>query len=80
MVARSIGVRISEDLEIPVVAVEDLIVLKLMAGGPGDLADVADLLERTGPFVDLEKRAAARGVSDLLRQVQASTGKRLESE
>jgi len=36
--------------------------LKLMAGGPGDMADVADLLERAGPLPELEKRATARGV------------------
>ncbi len=74
MLARSIRVRIAGGLEIPVIALEDLIVLKLMAGGPGDLADVVDLLERAGPLPELEKRAAARGVSDLLRQVRASRG------
>jgi hypothetical protein len=59
-----------------VIAVEDLIVLKLLAGGPGDLADVADLLERAaGPLVDLKRRAAERGVLDLLRQVRASIGR-----
>lgn len=75
MLGRSILVRIPQGLEMPVVAVEDLIVLKLMAGGPGDLADVAHLLDRAGPLPELEKRAAARGVLDLLRQVQASLGK-----
>jgi hypothetical protein len=74
MLNRSIRVRIPEGPETPVVAIEDLIVLKLMAGGPGDLADVADLLTHAGPLPELENRAAARGVSDLLRQVRASTG------
>lgn len=74
ILSRSIRIRIPGDLEIPVVSVEDLIVLKLMAGGPGDLADVADLLERAGPLPGLEKRASARGVLDLLRKVRASTG------
>lgn len=73
MLNRSIRVRIPEGPETPVIAVEDLIVLKLMAGGPRDFADVADLLERAGPLPELEKRAAARGVSELLRRVRAST-------
>jgi len=72
MLNRSISVRIPSGLEAPVIAIEDLIVLKLMAGGPHDLADVADLLERSGPLSGLEERAAERGVLDLLRQVRAS--------
>ena len=71
MLSRSIRLRLPQGLEIPVVAIEDLIVLKLMAGGP---ADVADLLQRAGPLPELEKRAAARGVLELLRQVRASAG------
>ena len=74
MLGRSVRVRIPGGPETPVVAVEDLIVLKLLAGGPGDLADVAELLERVGSLPELEARAAARGVSDLLRRVQASLG------
>lgn len=74
MLNRSIRVRIPKGPETPVIAIEDLIVLKLMAGGPGDLADVADLLERAGPLPELEQRARERGMSDLLRQVRASTG------
>lgn len=74
MLNRSIRVRIPGGLETPVIAVEDLIVLKLMAGGPGDLADVVDLLERAGPFPELDQRAAERGVLELLRQVRASIG------
>ncbi|MBI2369488.1 MAG: nucleotidyl transferase AbiEii/AbiGii toxin family protein [Deltaproteobacteria bacterium] len=74
MLNRSVRLRIPEGPETSVIAVEDLIVLKLMAGGPSDLADVADLLERVGPLPDLERQAAARGVSDLLRRVRASTG------
>jgi len=80
MLARSIRIQIAGRLEIPVVALEDLIVLKLMAGGPHDLADVVDLLGRGGSLPDLEKRAAARGVSDLLRQVRASRAHRTQSE
>ena len=74
MLTRAVRLRLGRSLEVPVVALEDLIVLKLLAGGPGDLTDVADLLGRAGPLPDLDKRAAARGVLDLLRQVRASTG------
>lgn len=74
MLNRSIRVRIPEGPETPVIAVEDLIVLKLMAGGPGDLVDVADLLERAGPLPELETRASELGVSELLQQVKASMG------
>lgn len=74
MLGRSVRVRIPEGPETPVVAAGDLIVLKLLAGGPGDLADVAELLERVGPLPELEARAAARGVSDLLRRVRAALG------
>ena len=72
MLARSIRLRFPQGLEVPVLAIEDLIVLKLMAGGPGDLTDVADLLERAGSLPELETRAAARGVSGLLRRVRES--------
>ncbi len=72
MLARAVRLGLSPGLEIPVVAVEDLIVLKLLAAGPQDLADVADLLDRAGPLPELEPRAAARGVLDLLRRVLAS--------
>ena len=72
MLGRAIRLRLPQGLEIPVLAVEDLIILKLMAGGPGDLADVADLLGRAGPLPDLDKRAAARGVLDLLQRIRAS--------
>jgi len=74
MLSRSIRLRLPQGLEIPVVAIEDLIVLKLIAGGPADLSDVADLLQRVGPLPELEKRATARGVLELLRQVRASSG------
>lgn len=74
MLARAIGVRLPDGTEAPVIAVEDLIVLKLIAGGPRDIADVADLLSRAGSLPELEKRASARGVADLLRQVRAATG------
>ena len=80
MLARSIRLRLPQGFEIPVLAVEDLIVLKLIAGGPGDLADVADLLGRLGPMPELERRAAARGVSDLLRRVRAARGNLFQSE
>lgn len=77
MLDRAIRVRIPEGPETPIIAIEDLVVLKLLAGGPRDLADVADLLERAGPLPELEKGAKARGVLDLLRRVRASTGDRL---
>ncbi|HEX9709755.1 MAG TPA: hypothetical protein VGB42_07330, partial [Candidatus Thermoplasmatota archaeon] len=67
-----VRVRIPGGSEVPVVTAEDLIVLKLLAGGPGDLADVAELLIRTGPLPDLDARAAARGVLDLLRRIRAA--------
>lgn len=69
---RAVRIRVPDGPELPVAAVEDLIVLKLLAGGPRDVADVADLLERSGPLPDLDARAAARGVSDLLRRVRDS--------
>ena len=74
ILTRSIQLRLGQDLAVPVVALEDLIVLKLLAGGPADLTDVADLLGRAGPLPDLDKQAAARGVLDLLRHVRASAG------
>lgn len=74
MLTRAVRVRLPDGPEMPVVGVIDLILLKLMAGGPGDLADVADLLARVGPLPELEKRAAERGVSDLLRRVRAAIG------
>lgn len=74
MLNRSIRVRIPGGLETPVIALEDLIVLKLMAGGPGDLVDIADLLERASHLPELDKRAAERGVLELLRQIRASIG------
>lgn len=73
MLRRAIGIRLPTGLEAPVMAVEDLIVLKLIAGGPGDLIDVAELLQRTSLTAELEDRAAARGVAELLSQVMAST-------
>lgn len=72
IIGRSVRVRLPEGPELSVVAVEDLIVFKLMAGGPGDLADVVDLLGCCGPLPDLEGRAAERGVLDLLRRVRSS--------
>ena len=74
MLTRAILIRLTGGPEASVVTLEDLIVLKLMAGGPGDLADVTDLLPHAGSLLELEKRASARGVLDLLRQVRASTG------
>lgn len=74
MLGRSVRVRLPGSLKTPVVAVEDLIVLKLLAGGPGDLADVAELLERVGSLPELEARAAARGVADLLERVRTAIG------
>lgn len=74
MLGRAIRIQLPTGLEAPVVALEDLIVLKLMAGGPGDLTDVADLLQRAGLSPELEKRATARGVADLLKQVMALMG------
>lgn len=76
MLDRAMHIRLPNGFEAPVVAVEDLIILKLMAGGPGDLVDAADLLERTGLSPELKKQAAARGVAGLLEQVMASIGVR----
>lgn len=74
MVGRSVRVRLPDGPAIPVVALEDLIVLKLMAGGPADLVDVAELLERADPRPEIEKRAMERGVADLLSKVRAARG------
>jgi len=70
MLDRSIRVVLSGGFSVPVVAPADLIVLKLLAGGPQDLIDVADLLRRCGDMPELDGRAAERGVLDLLRRVQ----------
>jgi predicted nucleotidyltransferase len=72
VLGRAVRVRIPGGAAVPVVTAEDLIVLKLLAGGPGDLADVAELLVQTGPLPDLDARAAARGVLDLLRRIRAA--------
>ena len=72
VLGRAVRVRIPGGPEVPVVTAEDLIVLKLLAGGPGDLADVAELLVQAGPLPDLDARAAERGVLDLLRRVRAA--------
>ena len=70
MLDRAIRVVLPDGSRVPVVAPADLIVLKLLAGGPQDLVDVADLLRRCGAMPELEKRAAERGVLDLLRRVR----------
>jgi predicted nucleotidyltransferase len=80
MLTRSVHVRIPTGIEIPVTAVEDLIVLKLIAGGPRDLADVAEILEHAGPLPELEKRAKERGVSALLRRIETSSKNQPRSE
>ena len=67
---RAVQVTLPGGRRVPVVTPEDLIVLKLLAGGPQDLIDVADLLTRCGPMPELEGRAAERGVLDLLRRVR----------
>jgi predicted nucleotidyltransferase len=72
ILARAVRVGLPDGAEVRVVAVDDLIVLKLLAGGPRDLADVVELLGVVGPLPELGARAAARGVGDLLRRVQAS--------
>lgn len=74
LLQRAVTVRVPGGPEVRVVSVEDLIVLKLLAGGPGDLADVADLLSRSGPLPTLEERAAARGVAPLFRRVREALG------
>lgn len=73
MLGRAITVRLPTGLEAPVMAVEDLIVLKLIAGGPSDLIDVAELLQQTSLTAEIEERAAARGLGELLSHVMAST-------
>ncbi len=67
---RAIRVDLPGGSRVPVVAPADLIVLKLLAGGPQDLIDVADLLGCCGAMPVLEGRASERGVLDLLRRVQ----------
>lgn len=70
MLGRAIRIVLPGGSRVPIVAPADLIVLKLLAGGPQDLIDVADLLSRCGPMPELEGRASERGVLDLLRRVR----------
>jgi len=70
MLDRSIRVVLSGGFSVPVVAPADLIVLKLLAGGPQDPIDVADLLRRCCIMAELDGRATERGVLDLLRRVR----------
>ena len=53
MLDRAVQVTLPGGRRVPVVTPEDLIVLKLLAGGPQDLIDVADLLGRCGPMPEL---------------------------
>ena len=70
MLDRVVRVTLPGGRRVPVVAPADLIVLKLLAGGPQDLIDVADLLNRCGDMPELEGRAAERGALDLLQRVR----------
>lgn len=72
MVHRAVPVVLPDGLRVSVVAPADLIILKLLAGGPQDLIDVADLLRRCSPMAGLEELAAERGVLDLLEQVRTT--------
>lgn len=65
-VGRAITIRF-EGKRLPVVAPEDLIILKLKAGGPRDLADVHDLLEvATINWTALLALAREQGVQEQL--------------
>lgn len=70
MLGRAVRVVLPGGFRVPVVAPADLITLKLKAGGPQDLIDVADLLTRCGALPELEGLAADLGVLDLLQQVR----------
>jgi predicted nucleotidyltransferase len=74
MLGRAVRIQLPSGLEAPVVAVADLIVLKLLAGGPRDLIDVAELLQYGGVPPELQERASERGVAELLKQVMESIG------
>ncbi|MBI4381149.1 MAG: nucleotidyl transferase AbiEii/AbiGii toxin family protein [candidate division NC10 bacterium] len=67
---RAVQVTLPGGRRVPVVTPEDLIVLKLLAGGPQDLIDVTDLLTRCGTMPELDERATERGVVDLLQRVR----------
>lgn len=71
---RAVRIPVTETLTVSVVTAGDLIILKLLAGGPQDLADVANLLRYVGSLADLRQRAADRGVLELLDRVRASCG------
>lgn len=70
MLHRAVPVVLPDGLRVSVVAPADLIILKLLAGGPQGLIDVADLLRRCSPMAGLEDLAAGRGDLDLLEQVR----------
>ena len=77
MLDRAIRVRLPEGPETPVIAVEDLVVLKLMAGGPRTSPTSPTCSNASAPSRNWR---SARGVLDLLRRVRASTGHQLPSE
>ncbi len=65
------------DFHVPVASCEDLVLLKLAAGRPVDLADVQALLEANRETLDmgyLESRAASRNLSDALRSALRAIG------
>ena len=59
-VQRAIGIDV-EGIEIPVLHPEDLILMKLDAGGPQDLLDVKELLTVAQPQVDLNRLKKSAG-------------------
>lgn len=66
-------------LEIPLLAVEDILIHKLIAGRARDLADVESILD-AAPGTDLahlEHAARAWDVLELLRRLQAESAERI---
>jgi hypothetical protein len=50
IISRAIPTRLSDDLEMPVVSAEDLVMTKSFAGRPQDWADIYNLIRHAGPL------------------------------
>jgi len=81
MVKNAEYVELSKDLKIPIATTEDLIILKLKAGGPKDLMDIEELLNvanisgkiKKERLLDLAKRARVdKKLTTLLKKLKIS--------
>ncbi|MBS4026676.1 MAG: nucleotidyltransferase [Clostridia bacterium] len=54
MINRAVAIRISDDLELPVISVEDLIIMKLRGGSIIDFYDVNNLIDIRKSELDIE--------------------------